>query len=402
MTDDSLIDLQGPEPAPAPGPDENLIDLRAAEAALRRRNAAALRNSPLARRDFGTVMADDIEIDPEPEFLVHGLLTAGGLSAIWGEPGCGKSFLALDLAMSVATGRPFLGRTVQAGGVVYVAAEGGRGFKKRVVAYRQRRGIPAGAPFALIPANVDLCTEHHETDALLDEIRRIASGIDCPLRLVVIDTLARAMSGGNENDSLDMGHLIKNADRIREATGANVMFVHHNGKDKDRKTRGHSSFYGALDTGIEVAVSEATGARRAVLMKQKDSEDGIELPFRLDVVTVACGEDGAGITSCVIEAAEPESGAREDQDRTRRLTGVTALVLDALRKAVADHGAAPPPSGNIPPGVKAVSPELWRKYFYQTRTTESPDANRVAFKRAVTELQNRQVVGCWGDFAWPA
>jgi hypothetical protein len=383
--------------------DDTSIDLRAAEAGLRRRNAAPLRHSPLARRDFDTVMACSIEIDPEPEFLVHGLLTAGGLSAVWGEPGCGKSFLALDLALSVATGRRFLGRDVQAGGVVYVAAEGGRGFKKRVVAYRQRHGIPDDASFALIPANVDLCTEHHETDALIEEIQLLVElQLLEEIRLVVIDTLARAMSGGNENDSLDMGRLIKNADRIREATGANVMFVHHSGKDKDRKTRGHSSFYGALDTGIEVAVSEATGARRAVLMKQKDSEDGIELHFRLDVVTVAYGGDGAGITSCVIEAAEPESAAREDQDRTRRLTGVTALVLDALRKAVADHGAAPPACEHIPPGVKAVSPELWRKYFYQTRTTESPDANRVAFKRAVTELQNRQIVGCWGDFAWPA
>ena len=80
------------------------------------------------------------------------------------------------------------------------------------------------------------------------------------MALVVIDTLARALAGGNENAPEDMGALIGNAKRIQEATGAAVLFVHHSGKDTSRGSRGHSSLKGAADLEIEVTRTRpATG-----------------------------------------------------------------------------------------------------------------------------------------------
>lgn len=374
---------------------QKLIDLAVAEKMRKPAND----DTPPMRRDFGTVLLDDVTLDPEPEALISGLLTAGGMSALWGEPGCGKSFLAASMALAVATGSEFFGRRVLQGGVIYVAAEGGRGFKKRLVAHRKRHGIAKRTPFALIPGAVDLCTEGHETEALIAEIRAVAEAIEVPVQLIVIDTLARVMAGGNENDSQDMGALIRNGDRIREATGAHLMFVHHGGKDKDRKTRGHSSFYGALDTAIEVTAHDGSDLKTATVRKQKDGEDGGHLAFRLDVVTVDY-RDGEEVTSCVVVPAE-EGAAAPQADRGRKLTGVNAIALDALRKAIGDHGTAPPGCEQIPPGTSAVSPDLWRRYFYSLRATETADANRMAFKRAVTELQNRNLVGCWGEYSWP-
>lgn len=370
----------------------SFIDLDTVEAV-----PIASRRPASPRRQLNSILLDDIELGNEPEMLVKGLLTAGGLSALWGEPGCGKSFLAASMALAVATGEEFLGHRVMQGGVIYVAAEGGQGFKKRLVAYRERFGLPAGVPFALIPEAVDLCTEDHETEALIAEIKAMADLMATSVHLVVLDTLARVMAGGNENDSQDMGALIRNADRIRKATGAHVMFVHHGGKDRDKKTRGHSSFYGALDTAIEVVANDATGTKTATVRKQKDAEDGGELTFKLDVVKL--GErDGDEITSCVVVPAEAQEG--QQPAPARKLTGTNGLALDALRKAVADHGSPPPASNHIPGSVRVVSPDLWRRYFYQMRAGETPEANKKAFQRATLDLQARGFSATWGEHAW--
>jgi RecA-family ATPase len=303
---------------------EKLIELAEAET-LVRPAITSLRPSAATGRDFGSVWLDDVEIDGEPEWLVSQLLTSGAMSALWGDPGCGKSFLATHLGVCIAAGWEFLGKQTIRGGVVYVAAEGGRGITKRLVAIRERLGLPRGIPFLLIPTCVDLCTEHHETEGLIEEIQRAAEAMDCPIRLVVIDTLNRVMAGGNENDSQDMGALIRNGDRIREQTGAHLMFVHHGGKDRDRKTRGHSSFFGALDTAIEITVSETTGNRTGKVRKQKDGEDGITFAFRLEQV-ILNGSGPEPITSCVVTPAE--STGCEDEAKRRRPNGVSAIALE--------------------------------------------------------------------------
>lgn len=349
------------------------------------------------RRKFSTVLFDDVRLNPEPEMLVSGLLTAGGLSALWGEPGCGKSFFAVAMALAVATGREFLDHRVQQGGVVYVAAEGGRGLEKRLVAYRERFSPPAGTPFALIHDAVDLCTEDHETAALIAEIRDKAEAMGVPVKLVVLDTLARVMAGGNENDSQDMGALIRNADLIRKVTGAHVMFVHHGGKDREKKTRGHSSFYGALDTAVEIVADKSSGLKTATVQKQKDAEDGGDLHFRLDVITI--GEQGGEpITSCVVVAGEAQEA--RPPVRERKLSATSAIALDALRRAVEDHGTAPPASNHIPASVRVVSPDLWRKNFYQMRADDTPEANKKAFQRATADLQAKKLAATWGEYSW--
>ena len=363
---------------------------------VKRAAISTLRPSPLAARVFGTVMFDDVELDPDTEWLVPGVLPDNALSVVWGEPGSGKSFFTLDMALAIAGGGTWQGRECCQGGVAYVAAEGGRGVKKRLLAYRKRFGA-AGLPFALIPSALDLCTEDHETEALISELRGVAAELPVPLRLVVIDTLSRVLGGANENDSQDMGALIRNADRIREATGAHVMFVHHGGKDRDRKTRGHSSLYGALDTAIEVTACESSGLRTAKVRKQKDGEDGHAFNFRLEVETIAVAEAG-DITSCVVV---PEDGHQALEPQTsRKPSGVNAIALDALRRAIQEHGHVPPSSPYIPSQTPAVSPSLWRRFFYQTRGDETPEANKKAFKRAATDLQAKGFTGSWGEFVW--
>src|SRR5687768_9638876 len=79
------------------------------------------------------------------------MVEAGAQGVIYGPSGEGKSFVALDWALSVATGRDWQGHATKKGTVLYVVAEGGRGIKKRIAAWKQNQGITklANAYFVL-------------------------------------------------------------------------------------------------------------------------------------------------------------------------------------------------------------------------------------------------------------
>jgi len=226
---------------------------------------------------------EELEALPPPNWLVHGVLVEQSLAAIYGEPESGKSFLAIDVAMSVATGIPWHGRDVIAGGVLYIAAEGAPGLGKRARAWRVERG--AGnrpATFHLMRDEINLAGER---DGRMREFVQAVTAELGPLRLVVIDTLNQTAAGADENSSKDMGRYIASMKRLRDETGATVAVVHHSGKDPTKGMRGSSSLLGAMDTTIEVV--RATDGRSMVVSvrKQKDAER--EIPMRFNMERVA-------------------------------------------------------------------------------------------------------------------
>jgi RecA-family ATPase len=82
-----------------------------------------------------------------PEYIIMELFEADTLGLIFGDPGCGKSFLAVDIALSVATGTPFHGRDTKQGSVFFIAGEGHNGLARRFAAWSQARGVSlAGVP----------------------------------------------------------------------------------------------------------------------------------------------------------------------------------------------------------------------------------------------------------------
>ena len=142
-----------------------------------------------------------------------------------------------------------------------------------------------------------------------------------PVALIVLDTLSRVMAGGEENGSVDMGAMVRHFDRIRLATGAHVMVVHHSGKDVARGARGHSLLRAATDTEIEIA------DRQIAVTKQRDLDKAWSSAFGLKVVTLGCDEDGQDVTSCVLELV-----ARNDLPAAEA-TPMEQIVLDALTEA---------------------------------------------------------------------
>jgi len=274
---------------------------------------------------FPIVRADELEGIAEAMDFVEGLLTEGGASVVYGPSNCGKSFWILDLAAAIATGRPFRDELeVERGAVVYVALEGSHGARNRIEALRREGRLPDDAPLFLCFAPVSLLDVTHPAK-LAESIEQAAAASNLPCRLVVLDTLARAMAGGDENGARDMTVAVASMDAIRAATGAHVALVHHCGKDEARGARGHSSLRAAVDTEIEVTRNDGENVSTVRVTKQRDLPPGEAMPFSLRVVELATDRRGRAITSCVVHheplcmAAVKSQPGRKKENRPEEL-----------------------------------------------------------------------------------
>lgn len=335
----------------------------------------------------------DLHLLPKRKPLVYDLLDQGAFSVLYGGSHSGKTFFAIDVSAHVSLGWNWRGKQVEAGTVVYLSIEGGVGIEKRFTAFRSHHGVDvSNAPLYVIPEPIDLCTTHADTDLLIERLKALPGP---PLALIVVDTVSRALAGGNENSSEDMGALVMNLDRIRSATGAHAMAVHHTGKDVGRGARGHSLLRAAADTEIEITKRDASAV--ATVTKQRDGPGGDRFGFALESVEIGRDEDDRIITSCVVLEDEPP-----EKERPSRPTGQAALALDQLQNALVDAGEIPPASRHIPRDVTAVSQTVWREYVRKGSVTSSdkPEAFRQAFSRSVSTLQKRGFIGVWDGWVW--
>ncbi len=223
---------------------------------------------------------DDVEIEnlPPLEWLVDGLLPARVTAEVHGPPESGKTFFTVAMALSIATGLKFFGREVKRAPVIYVLAEGGPGLGVRVAAWKHHheRLERAGVQFLTQPVPLlDPRSVKTFIAAVAELLPTAAPG------LIVFDTLARGMVGGDENAGRDMGLAVDAMTRISIATGATCLAVHHPTKGGEAE-RGHSSLRGGMDTMIELKKED----RRIIVScsKMKDAEHF--RPFALELVAV--------------------------------------------------------------------------------------------------------------------
>ena len=256
---------------------------------------------------------------------------------------------------------------------------------------------------AVVTVPVDLRDPNGDTRRIIAAIRSIERERGDPVLLCVVDTLSRAFGSGNENASEDMGALVRNSDLIRHETGANVLWVHHCGKDVAKGARGHSLLRAATDTEIEV--TNRDGFVVAKITKQRDGHAGDELAAKLIAVEVGVSKWGTPTTACIVE---PLEAAPLGVKRKQSMTAYETNALEALRSAIAGHGERVPATSAIPPGVVAVGLERWR-FRYQlidVLDLESTDpkelereteARKKRFLRARNELRAAGVIGNTGD-----
>jgi hypothetical protein len=258
---------------------------------------------------FKLLRQSDLVHLPPMSWLVKGVLPATGTAVIFGPSASGKSFLCLDLAITISQGEPWFGQRVKATPVVYASLEATAGIKQRTDAWsiHYETDIPANLSFILDPINLTLPND------VVDLANTLPKGC-----VVFIDTLNRAAPTADENSSKDMGAILQSAEILQRSSEGLVIIVHHTGKDTSKGMRGHSSLFAAMDGAIEVT-KEQTGRHWSVA-KSKDGEDGKEVAFRLVTHSLGKDSDGEEVTSCSVErdtgklfTKPPPTGKRQQQ-----------------------------------------------------------------------------------------
>lgn len=216
--------------------------------------------------------ADQVEFKPT-DWLIDGWLVKDTLAGLVAPSGACKSFLAIDWACRVATCTDWYGRAVKPGAVFYLAGEGRTGLRKRIAAWEKYHGVEIiGAPLYLADSLPFLCDDVM-TEGVIDAIENVADQVFFASghepTLIVIDTVARAMSGANENSSEDMGHFIRSLDRLRTKWGCTVLTIHHTGLDKEAqdRARGSSAYRAALDSEMVIKPGDPEMTVRATKCK---------------------------------------------------------------------------------------------------------------------------------------
>jgi hypothetical protein len=234
---------------------------------------------------------DEINALPDIQYLVDGLLPLNGYGIVYGRRGSGKTFEMLHLSLCIATGKAYRGHKVQQGGVAYIMSEGAAGLKKRIAAWMKHHQVDQLENFYALTHSVQL--NDPELRAHLDlAIERIPADV----QLLVIDTLARSVSGLDENSSADMTRFIGYVDEIRLRRSLAVVPVHHAGWN-DGHERGSTVIGDAADWICKVAKEDDN----IIVKTEKVKDDELPEPLRLNLVPI----DGTG--SVVLEEADEET-----------------------------------------------------------------------------------------------
>lgn len=186
---------------------------------------------------------------PPIEWLVKDMLPNGGIAMLTSPPKCFKSFMALDLGLSIAKGKPFLGKETTKHGVLYMDLES----TKRRPRDRLKmilKDEPAPSNFYLLTAEDDIKTLEHGFE---EQLTAFLKGHE-DVKLVTIDIFqkiredAKRTQTGYSKDYADMAILKKIADEFNIC----VLLVHHNRKQSDKdpfnEISGSAGTLGSLDT----------------------------------------------------------------------------------------------------------------------------------------------------------
>ena len=337
-------------------------------------------------------VADAMQQNLQATYIVKALINSREMSIWYGQPGSGKSFWLLYIFYAIAQGAMVLGKRVRQTKVLYLSLEATTGIAKRIKALVHDRG--ECDVFHYIAQSVNFSAPG-DVDNLIEVIEELGVGV------VVIDTMARALQGANENDGEDMGRFIAAVDKIKNVTGCHVAIVHHAGKDDSRGMRGHSSLLGAADVVIEIIGQ--VGARTATLKKNKEDVSGTAFGFDLNVVELGIDEDGDIVTTCV--ATETDAAPITKSSKLSK-------IAQGYLRDITNHFADPdtkitnkaPEKGM--PVMKCTTRDALREHLLRVgRFTVSSGkpltaTDRSAFKRNLETLRDNGKIGIFENDIW--
>lgn len=311
---------------------------------------AELEKSPITFDDVAELMESPVE----PVFLVEGVIEDATTGALFGESTAGKSFVAVSLACSVATGTEWAGHAIERpGSVLYIAGEGRHGIPRRVASWQVKSGVPIPRGRLYLSR---MCIEFNQTGARLiaDTIEKTLA---CPPALVVVDTVARSLPpGSDENSAADIMAFINAVDSIRDRFGCVVCLVHHTGHaaEAQSRARGSSAFRAAMDW--EICIDRRK--QQVAWTKMKDAELPPPIGFEIEQV----GQSAVAVFKGAVDQSGPD------------LTKAEEFALNTFQETLSRLGRS------------WATTDEWRSDFYRRHTGATSEAKRKAFERSRKQL----------------
>jgi hypothetical protein len=294
-------------------------------------------------------------------WIVKHAIPAESVGVMFGGPGTFKSYIALDLALHVARGLPWLGRRTKQGPAIYIAAEGGTGIAARAKAWHLARRLdPAGSPLYVVPVALDIVADAHV-------LAQQASRLGIAPALVVVDTLSQTLAGEENNATEVAAYLRALGSAFRELWRCAVLVIHHTGHAATERPRGSSAIKANTDFMFGVFRDEDARIATVHCDRQKDWETFPDVSFSLTSITVGRDADGDEQTQLVAsqmrDGAEALDIVRHEASRGRK--GRSAIMLELLAS------------------MDGQSEKDLRTAFYARAGIESEATKRQAWKRAL-------------------
>lgn len=271
---------------------------------------------------------------PPLPWLVRRILPQRALSGLYGPGGSFKSFVALDLALHVANGRPVWGgeSIVGHGPVIYASSDGS--IEPRVRAWEALNG-PSSDMFALLDG-----LNLNDVDGIVcavEEIEQAAKGWEAAPMLLIVDTLHSSSGGADENSARDMGQIVEALKGLRARLGCAILLIHHTPKGSS-DWRGSQAVYWALDTGLKIR-ADGTLAATITVDRQKDGRTGQRYHVGLRQLDTGREVDGDKENSLVVTSIEVKkdrgAGPAPEQARGALQRVQAQVIVEGRVKAAA-------------------------------------------------------------------
>jgi hypothetical protein len=291
-------------------------------------------------------------------WLIKHVVPADSIGMLYGASGTFKSFIAIDAALHIAHGLPWMGRRTKQGDVVYLAAEGGTGLWGRICAWHKARRLHyEKVPLHVIPVALNLTADAWR---LVEAVQ--AKGITPAL--VVIDTMSQTYAGEENSANEVAAYFRELATRIRQLWKCAVLIIHHSGHVATERPRGSSAMLANVDWMLGVHRDEKEMLATVSCTKQKDGERFADASFAVSVQELGTDDDGDMVKSLVARHLSSVEDIQEVMEREGKAGrgGNNHLLLSLLQ------------NGSLESDVRTL--------FMRECSGETPEARKKAWQRA--------------------
>jgi hypothetical protein len=330
------------------------------------------------------------------QWLIKGYIEKNSFISIFSPPASWKTFIALEMAYCIASGKSWHGNFIKSRGtVLYLCGEGHNGLARRLRALEIHHGILVADIPLFISSRPAAFLDKDGAAQVIAAIEALTDQYGIPA-LVIIDTLSRNFGGGDESNTRDMSDFVQVIDRdLRHRFGAAVLIVHHTGLSATDRGRGSSVLKGALDFEYLIEVNP-DNTRTLIPKKTKDYEMPDEITFRHEVIELPEWTDpdtGEPLTSLVMIQTE----------NPKKMTGVTltgakGIALKTLQECLSKMIT----NDNFLDSNKVkISFEDWKAAAFSGGISSgNEDAKRIAFDRSIKSLLNLNIIKTLDGFYW--